>query len=194
MAVNPPRKRSPFRGSPKEALPYSTYADASRAVEVLIDNGNFLPDTKEQFALRMEWLRPRGVGAIDFGDARRVDNVCTLLRDLAAEDSAVFGGMTIAYSSNIGGMNLIDPDSPPTPLGLSHVLAGDLQRQQVIKTTNRRRIPTWRQCGQAWASVGDHDMARLFWNGENEIKSTGFVTELTHVEICRALQARGMMQ
>lgn len=176
---------------PKRVLPYTVHSDALAAIDLLIANDKFIADTKEQFALRMCWVRSND-GATDLPNVQRVHDVCALTKDRA--DTGEFAGMVIVYAPNSGGMVLIDPDSETPDFHLVHMLVGDLQRQRSIKTMNRRRIADWRQVGRSFAGADDLDMARLFWQAEDEIDRTGFVDGSTEIAIFKALRARGMVQ
>jgi len=165
--------------------------DARDAIEVLMSCGAYWPGSKEQFAFKMEWLKANGEA-----DRRRVEDVCNLTRDQEQKPPWVqetLAGFVIAYAPSQGGMVLIDPASGELPLEhYAHLLAGDLQRQQQHKTENRRRLPMWKKAGAVAMNSGDAELARLFWQGENEVSSRGVVSEITSNDLFRVLVSRGL--
>jgi hypothetical protein len=171
---------------------------AQKAIECLIDHGGFVADSKAQFALRMGWTT-RGTGGVDEPDRRMVENICNLTRDTAYDPTEwpaaaeALAGYVIAYSPSIGGMTLIDPKGDLTLDHLTHILLGDLQKQKATKTINKRRLPSWKAAGDNAAAGGDLDMARLFWQAENEIKQTGFVSDQVIGQIFSTADSRGLL-
>jgi hypothetical protein len=140
----------------------------------------------------MGWFRP-SLGALDRPDVDRVNDASRLTQDLILTDDNRLGGYVICYKPNVGGMVLIDPDQPLEDVHVIHVLVGDLQNQQRIKTINRRRLADWRQAGQSFASGGDMDMARLFWKAEEQVDTSGFVDDPTVDKIFKQLRARELV-
>lgn len=165
---------------------------AERAILWLVDHGSFWSGSKEQFAIVMDWNKPDGTP-----DRRQVEDVCNLTRDqehLAEWVQQTLGGMEIAYSPSDGGMVLVDPGASELPLlHYAHVLAGDMARQRQTQTENRRRLPTWRKTGSIAANGGDHELARLCWQAEDEIKHTGFIQEGTTAKLFQVLSSRQLI-
>jgi hypothetical protein len=191
----PPRRPS-IPIAPKSrpmAAQLNTCHFAMQAIEKLMDSGGFISDTKAQFALRMGWTIPNG--GKDEPDRRRVENICNLTRDQHEwpEIADMLGGYVIAYAPNQGGMSLIDPTGDMPLDHLTHILLGDLQKQQGIKTINRRRLPTWKTAGESAAAQGDNEMARLFWQAEGEINKAGFVSDSVIGDIFKAARVRDLL-
>lgn len=168
---------------------------AQAAVQELISCNSFFNGTKNEFALRMGWVKPNG--AIDEPDRRRVEDVCNLTRDqddLPSFVAEALGGFVITYAPNQGGMLLIDPSGDMPFQHLAHMLFGDLQKQQNIKTINRRRQPDWKKAGNAAMNSGDGEMAQLFWVAADQIDRTGFVSDSTLANIFKTAHVRGLLQ
>lgn len=153
-----------------------------------MSRGGFYEGSKNNFAFVMEWVDRAGKA-----DRARVEGMCNLTRDQDQWDwvKSSLSGFRVSYAPSQGGMTLIDPEGELPLDHMYHVLAGDLQRQQSARTTNLRRIPTWKEVGQRAAAAGDMDLARLWWQGENEIETTGFVSGTVSGKIMQALAARG---
>lgn len=195
-ATVPQRRQISVPTTPKHrplSAQLTTCHFAIQAVERLMESGGFLPDTKAQFALRMGWVLPRD--GKDEPDRRRVENICNLTRDQHEwpEIADQLGGYVIAYSPNQGGMLLVDPTGEQPLDHLTQMLMGDLQKQQGIKTINRRRLPTWKTAGDAASALGDNEMARLFWQAEGEINKTGFVSDSVIGDIFKAARVRDLL-
>lgn len=178
---------------------HQTLYFAQKAIDALMEHGGFIADSKAQFALRMGWVKP-GVGGVDEPDRRLVEDVCNLTRDLAHDPQAwpeaadLLAGYVIAYAPNSGGMTLIDPDGDQPLHHLTHILLGDLQKQQQIKTINRRRLPSWSAAAQNAFNAGDFDLARLFSQSEDQIKRIGFVEDQTINAIFQVADSRGLLR
>lgn len=168
---------------------------ALKAVDYLIDHDLFVEGNKKQFALKMGWVKEGGKNGVDQPNERLVEDVCNLTRDqhLFPEYREALSGMVIAYRPNQGGFVLVDPDGATDSRMLIHVLLGDMQRQQSIKTMNSRRIPTWRAVGDSFSKNDDLEMARLMWQAENEIQSSGFVSGTLVGQIYKTAGARGLL-
>ena len=198
-ASNTPGKRGRGRlGStplPSMTFNLTTAQFAHEAIECLIDNGGFVDDNKKQFALRLGWVLPGSPGGIDVPNVRLVQDVCNLTRDQDEWEpiKLSLGGFVITYSPSRGGMLLIDPSGEMPLLHIVHMLIGDLQRQNGIKTQHRRRVPYWKAAGDGAVQTGDHDMARVFFQGEGEIKSTGFVSDSTIGALFELARSRGLL-
>lgn len=164
---------------------------AKEAEEFLFDNGGFWGGTKAQFATALGWLTSEGEP-----DRRIVEDVCTLTRDqesLPQWQQDILAGFVISYAPSAGGMTLIDPSESDMPLHhYVHMLAGDMQFQQRSRTINRRRLPAWQKAGAVAANGGDQELARLFWQGENEISRTGFVSETTSNDLNKVFMSRAL--
>jgi hypothetical protein len=171
---------------------------AQKAIDVLMDHGGYVSDTKAQFALRMGWVKA-GVGRIDEPDRQLVEDVCTLTRELAASPDSwpaaadLLAGYVIAYSPNAGGMTLIDPTGDDPLHHLTHILLGDLQKQKGMKTTNRRRLPMWEAAADNALANGDTELGRLLDRAAQEIKKTGFVEDQTVNGIYSVADSRGLL-
>lgn len=165
-------------------------AHAVLAVERLVDEGSYVADTKVQFAARMGWY-----DANDKPNASLVHQVCALTKDQfhlkGAED--LLGGMVIAYSAQIGGITLIDPDGDLSVAMLVHIVTGDLQQQQNFKTINRRRVPTWRQASVSLGKQGFGQLSRLFAQAENEVDSLGVVSDSIAGKIWKTVREMGLV-
>jgi hypothetical protein len=176
-----------------KALNLTVLQKAIDAIEYLMQHGGFTDCTKAQFALKMGWvLRLRN----DEPDRRLVEDVCNLTRDqdqypVAAE---TLGGYVISYAPSRGGMLLIDPTGEQPLHHQLHMLTGDLQKQQMIKTMNRRRLPTWKAAGEAASNTDDRELARLLWQAENEISSTGFVSDSLIAQFFQAMRTRSVLE
>jgi hypothetical protein len=165
---------------------------AREAIEFLVAEGQdyYWAGSKAAFAAALGWFRADG----ETPDRRLVEDVCNLTRDqegLSPMLQEELAGFVISYAPSVGGMTLLDPGASDMPLHhYAHILVGDMQRQQQALTTNRRRLPTWKKAGAIAANGDDHELARLFWQGENEISRTGFVTESTMGELNQVLMSR----
>jgi hypothetical protein len=171
---------------------------AEKAIEYLMDNQGFVPDTKEQFAIKMGWVTGRP--PTESPDRQRVEMVANLTRD--AEQSpegypawvvSALGGFVIAYSPNTGGLALIGEGVEIDAREFIHILTGDLQAQQRVKQVNRRRLPTWNRVARAYADGGDIGMAMLLAKGENEIATTGMVSDQIVGEVYKTARTLGYL-
>ena len=168
--------------------------DAKVAVEYLIDQGGFTACTKEEFALKMGWTI--GLGRDERADRRRVEDICNLTRDQDEwpEAAGVLGGYVIAYAPSEGGMSLLGDGVDIDARMYVHLLTGDLQKQEMTKTMNRRRQPMWRKVAEAFAGHGEVALARLFFQAEDQIKGQGVVNSDLVGEIYKSLIASGHLE
>jgi hypothetical protein len=189
--------RSGPSSTPRRQVPsgYHIIARAKEAIELLIDQGGFVPDTKQQFALRMGWTIP-GHGSIDKPNTRLVEDICNFTRDQAHHPGAseFLGGFVIAYAPTLGGISLVDPTGEIPLSHIVHQLAGDMHQQKSIKTINRRRLPMWHAAGESAMANDDRELARLFHQAEHDIKSTGFVSDVVLGDLFKALSARSLLE
>lgn len=172
----------------------SKLGDALLAIDYLMAQGGFVECSKAEFAWTMGWTL--GTGRDEKPDRRRVEDVCNLTRDqeLFPEYGAALGGFVIAYAPSQGGMSLVDPTGEIPLHHLVHILLGDMQKQQAAKTINRRRQPTWRTAGDSATVNGDVELARLFYQAENEIATTGFVSDSVVGSCFKVARSRGLFE
>jgi hypothetical protein len=123
-----------------------------------------------------------------------VEEVCTLTRDQADDPElrGMFGGYVICYAHNQGGLYLSDLDGDLPPEYMHHKIWGDLQRQQQTRTENQRRLSMWQASGVQAANHGEQGLARLFWQGEHDIRTTGFVSGTVLGDLMKAFASRGI--
>jgi hypothetical protein len=165
----------------------STIADAKRMIDDLIDRGGFVEYNKKQYAVVMDWYLHGEP------DVARVQRACNCTRDQLRDPelAEAFAGFVVAYSPVQGGMTLIDPTGDlPLDHGL-HVCLGDVRAQQQSKTQNQRRLPTWKQMGAQAMSQHEPDIARVCWQIEGEISSTGFASNTSVAEFMKLCRLRG---
>jgi hypothetical protein len=164
--------------------------DAKRAISVLMDYDGFYPYPKRNFAEEMGWFTRTGKP-----DRARVEAICNLTRDqdtLEPWQQETLAGYVIAYSPRRGGMTLWTPEDFSVEIRQwVHSFEGDLQRQQQYRTENRRRLADWRAFSRAAFNAGDDELARLCNHAENEIETTGFVSEYTINELWKVWVSRG---
>lgn len=190
--MNSHRAERPFgmperKGQPSDGLVRA----AQKAIEYLIDHDGFVECTKQQFGLIMGWhFRD---GNRDKGNERYVQDVCNVTRDQDKwpEVAEALGGYVVSYAPNKGGLSLVDPTGELPLEHLVHILVGDIQKQQGIKTTNRRRLPTWKALGSSAFNAGDQELSRLAFQAEQDIDSTGFVGESLVVALHKVVASRG---
>jgi hypothetical protein len=162
---------------------------AETAIALLIDNGNFIPATKEQFALMAGFIQP-GPNGHDIAQRQWVEDVCNATRDHPQH----FGGFVICYSPSDGGMVLIDPDGSMSMWAMIKLINGDMRTQHACQTMMRRRLPTWNAFGRQLAQQGDVDGSRLAFQAEGELDQHGIVTETTWIALAKHLLARGLLE
>lgn len=170
-------------------------SDARVAIEYLIAHDSFVACSKEEFALILGWTK--GVGREEKPDRLRVERVCNLTRDQDSypeEYTSALGGYVIAYAPSSGGMTLLGDGVEIDGRMYVHLLTGDLQKQQSSKTINRRRLPTWRKVGEAFAASGDVELSRLFFQAEDQIDRSGVVDDSTVGRIFSTLVAQGVIE
>lgn len=170
---------------------------AQEAIEFLMDRGGFFPYSKNQFALVMGERFGRAWLMMDDGpDRRLVEDVCNLTRDQFQDPMVelVLGGYVVSYSPSQGGMTLVDPTGEQPLDHLVHMLTGDLQRDQAIRTQLRRRLPTWKTAGANAAKNDDNELARLCWQIESEIDGTGHVSETLQAQWFQMMRVRGLFE
>jgi hypothetical protein len=175
---------------PEMALPASVARQfkAQAAIEFLIGQNEFWPGTKNDFAAAMEWLTRDGKP-----DRHLVEEVCSLTRDQESLGlTEFFGGFVISYAPSRGGMVLWTDEEAPLDHYV-HMFAGDMQRERQHRTENRRRLPYWHKAGDVASNMGDTEVARLCYQAENEINSTGFVSEHIGAQLMRVLASRGFL-
>jgi len=160
---------------------------AQDAIAYLMENGNFAAVTKSQFALVLGWVKP-GTNGHDLPHTRWVDEACNATRDMPE----FFAGFVIAYSSIQGGMVLVDPDGELSIHGMLKLISGDMHKQHMCQTVNRRRLPTWNSLGRQLSGQGDVDGSRLAFQAENEIDQNGFVSQSTWGNFVKHARARGL--
>lgn len=173
------------------------YRRCEEAIEFLIDCDGHTVLSKEEFAVAMAarygrmWLKPNGTG-----DRRLVEAVANMTRDQEMPGNEMVrqfcGGYVVAYAPNLGGMTLLDPSGELSLVHQLHMLSGDLQRQQSIKTMNRRRLSYWRAAADNAFKTGDAGLARLLNQIENQIDTSGLVTDSLVAEYMKALASRGV--
>ncbi len=161
---------------PTKAIDLFKIEKAKEAIERLIELEGFFPGNKADFAIEMGWvdhLKNRKP------DRRLVDEVCNLTRDqrYSATVQDALAGYVIAYSSSDGGIVLVDPSGETQIRQWIKIFKGDFQKQQAIRTMNRRRQPTWEALGKQLAANGDVEFASICWQIEIEIKRTGDVSD-----------------
>ncbi|MGH8872583.1 MAG: hypothetical protein ACRDWS_11460 [Acidimicrobiia bacterium] len=145
----------------------------------------------------MGWTK--GTGREEKPDRLRVERACNLTRDQDTfpEEYGIqdtLGGYVVAYAPNTGGMTLLGEGVDIDGRMYVHVLTGDLQKQQAMKTMNRRRLPMWRKVGEAFAANGDIEMSRLFFQAEDQIEREGAVDDPTVAKIFSTLVAHGIVE
>lgn len=163
-------------GTPK----LEVYDRAEEAINYLISQNCFTNLSKREFATVLaviygrRWLMGDGTG-----NARLVSDICNLTRDQADDPYAAekFGGLVVTYAPNLGGMALFDPSGKMDFTANIHMLKGDLARQQHAKTTNRRRVVNWNTVGHQALSNGLSDLARIAFQIEREIDSSGVCSD-----------------
>lgn len=156
------------------------YQRAQEAIEILMELSGHTTLTKTDFAVLMstrygrEWLRGDGTG-----NRKLVEDVCNLTRDQEDDPyaKALFSGFVVSYAPNLGGMTLLDPTGDISFPHLLHMLAGDLNRQQATKTINRRRLSYWNSAGHSALGSQEPDLARVMFQIEHEIESTGVASD-----------------
>lgn len=177
-------RRNKSSGIPKAEL----YLRAQEAIEYLIECNCLTNLSKRDFAAVMAprygrvWLYGDGTG-----NDRLVSDVCNLTRDQAEDPyaAALFGGFTVTYAPNLGGMALFDPEGELSFDALIHMLSGDMQRQQSAKTINRRRIANWNAVGHQALSNGNPDLGRISFQIEREIEANGVASDSLVAEFLR---------
>lgn len=168
---------------------------ATEAIEFLMENDGYSPLTKAEFAGALAgrfgrvWLRADGTP-----NRRLVEDVANLTRDQHGDIEAEIAcaGYIVSYSPVKGGMTLVGLDGN---MDLPHLLkmqAGDVLRQQNAKTINRRRVAIWKEASRAAHRAGDFDLAACLSQIENEIDTTGFVSDSKSNEFLQLLRVRGI--
>lgn len=161
---------------------------ARTAVEFLIDRGGFYPGTRNDFAMEMGWTKRDGAP-----NRKMVEDVFTLTREQDRNPglAELLGGFVVSYAPSRGGVALWDPLSQDAPLDhYVHLFVGDLQRQKQHETENRRRVPAWRTAGDICTRAEDKQLARLCYQAEGEINSTGFVSDHTMGELMKTFASQ----
>jgi len=157
------------------------YQRAEEVIGYLFENNCATDLSKNEFAIALAaryghrtWLLGDGTG-----NGKLVTEVCALTRDQALDPSAadICAGFQVTYSPNLGGMVLVDPTGEMSIEASLHILKGDLQRQQVTKTVNRRRVSNWNAVGHQALSSGLPDLARIAFQIEREIDSSGVCSD-----------------
>lgn len=173
----------------------SLYQRCQEAIDFLIECNGHTTLTKAEFATAMaarcgrRWLKVDGSG-----NRKMVEDVMNITRDQDLDPTAraLFSGYVVAYAPNLGGMTLVDPSGELALDHQLHILNGDLQRQQTVKTTNRRRLSYWRAAAENAMKTSDYELARLLSHVENEIDASGFVSDNLVADYMKALTARGV--
>ncbi len=170
--------------------------DAISAIGYLMQHGGFTPLTKDQFAVKMDWVSD------DLKPNRRlVESVCNLSRDV--EDTpdgypdwvvAQLGGYVIAYAPSDGGMCLLGEGVDIDARMFVHLITGDLQKQQAMKTMMRRRLPMYKKVVQAFADAGQWGLAKALAKGENEVETAGMVSDHVVGEVFKAAREIGVIE
>ncbi len=170
--------------------------DAKSAIEHLMQHGGFTPLTKDQFAIKMDWMRDELKP-----NRSLVESVCNLTRDV--EDTpdaypawvvAQLGGYVIAYAPSDGGMCLLGEGVELDARMFVHLITGDLQKQQAMKTMMRRRLPMWKKVVQAFADTGQWGLAKALAKGENEVETAGMVSDHVVGEVFKAAREIGVIE
>lgn len=163
---------------------------------VLIEEDGFVDCTKNEFAelmyertRRPQWLKKDGSP-----NRSLVEDVCNLTRDQDAwpEVATELSGYRVVYAPSKGGMVLIGADGEMKLEHLVRMLWGDARRQQEAKTVGRRRVSSWRTAAQMASRSGDLDLGLLMAQMENEVNTTGFVSDSLYTEFEAALRKRGI--
>ena len=187
---------NPRRGHAREERNRLALYDRCREViEYLIECNGHSPLSKRELADEMADRYGR-VWRTNSGepDRRLIADVCTATRDQDRDPFAreLFAGLVISYAPNTGGLILIDPTGEMALPHQLHMLAGDMQEQQKAKTIMRRRISAWRTAALSAMSGGDFELGRLLSQAENEIDSTGFVSDTIVVLLLKMFAAKGV--
>lgn len=166
---------------------------ALQAINYLMEHDGFVECSKAEFAWKMGWII--GEGRDEKPNRRLVEDVCNLTRDqeLFPEYQEALQGFVIAYAPSEGGMSLVDPTGDIPLHLLTHLLLGDLQKQQAMKTMNRRRLSMWRAAGDSATFGGDGELSRLFHQAENEINLQGFVSDSVTGSLFKVAATRGLI-
>lgn len=159
---------------------------AKEAISFLMECNGHTPLTQGEFATALQHR---------FGNAwsrQLLKDVMTLTRDQDIDEEAreELGGYVISYAPNFGGLTLLDPTGEMPLDSLLHMLSGDIQRQQVTKTVNRRRLNSWRAAAQNAMRSGDFDLGAVLNKIENEIERTGFASDSLVDDFLKVLSAR----
>lgn len=180
---------------PEKAIPLNLYTRAQEVVEYLMEHNGYTTMSKRELAEEMadRFGRPWRNRAGD-PDRKLLSDICALTKDQDRNPtaSALFCGMVVDYSPTLGGMVLIDPTGAMALPHQLHMLAGDVQAQQRTKTMNRRRLQVWKAVALAGFSSGDFDLGRVCSQIENEINTTGFVSDTLVVEYLALIRDRGI--
>jgi hypothetical protein len=175
--------------------PLRLYQRCQEAVELLMEMDGHTEMTKGEFCEALAKRYGNVWRKID-GSLNKalLNDVMNLTRDQALDPTAaaLLAGFVVAYSPNVGGITLLDPTGEMPLPHLLHMLSGDMQRQQAEKTVMRRRVPSWGAAAKSALAGGDHDLGLLLGQMQNEIASSGFVSDSLVAEYIKALRKRGI--
>lgn len=163
---------------------------AEMAILYLHDHNGWLPScTREDFAKRMNWLRPDGEP-----DRRMVEHVFTMTREQHRweEVASRLGGYVIAYAETVGGVAFVGSDGLPILPAMVHILRGDAVRDQTARTENARRLPTLRKLAEGAANDKEFDLWRIFNRAYMDVERDGFYSTDVAAELDAYVKAHGL--